>query len=52
MRARPLVFCLVVLLVLAGATPAAAHTVMAGADLRIAQTIAGTELTVRRVGPL
>ncbi|MEU6797612.1 hypothetical protein ABZ907_38465 [Nonomuraea wenchangensis] len=29
-----------------GASPAAAHNVSAGADLRIAQTIAGTELTV------
>ncbi|MEV0390636.1 hypothetical protein [Nonomuraea sp. NPDC050643] len=37
---------LVVALVLLLATPAAAHNVMAGADLRIAQTIAGTELTV------
>ncbi|MCG5215606.1 hypothetical protein [Streptosporangium sp. KLBMP 9127] len=40
------VLCLVALLVLASATPAAAHVVTAGADLRIAQTIAGTELTV------
>ncbi|TMR97914.1 hypothetical protein [Nonomuraea basaltis] len=38
--------CLVAVLVLACATPAAAHNVSAGADLRIAQTIAGTELTV------
>jgi hypothetical protein len=38
--------CLVAVLVLAGASPAAAHNVSAGADLRIAQTIAGTELTV------
>ncbi len=29
-----------------GASPAAAHNVSAGADLRLAQTIAGTELTV------
>ncbi|MFI7439157.1 hypothetical protein [Nonomuraea indica] len=35
-----------VLLLLPGAAPAAAHNVTAGADLRIAQTIAGTELTV------
>ncbi|NRQ38645.1 hypothetical protein HII36_43505 [Nonomuraea sp. NN258] len=40
------VLCLAVLLVLVGAAPAAAHNVTAGADLRIAQTIAGTELTV------
>ena len=40
------VLCLVAVLVLAGAAPAAAHNVTAGADLRIAQTIAGTELTV------
>jgi hypothetical protein len=40
------VLCLVAVLVLACATPAAAHNVSAGADLRIAQTIAGTELTV------
>ncbi|WP_188195336.1 hypothetical protein [Nonomuraea sp. SYSU D8015] len=38
--------CLVAVLVLACASPAAAHNVSAGADLRIAQTIAGTELTV------
>ncbi|MFI7707878.1 hypothetical protein [Nonomuraea sp. NPDC049480] len=40
--------CLVVALVpvLVCAAPAAAHNVSAGADLRIAQTIAGTELTV------
>ncbi|MCK2215544.1 hypothetical protein MF672_017380 [Actinomadura sp. ATCC 31491] len=37
---------LAAVLVLAAAAPAAAHTVSAGADLRIAQTIAGTELTV------
>ncbi|SDK61562.1 hypothetical protein [Nonomuraea jiangxiensis] len=46
MRARLLAAFLLVLLVSAGAAPAAAHTVMAGADLRFAQTIAGTELTV------
>ncbi|MFG3441513.1 hypothetical protein ACGF0J_30070 [Nonomuraea sp. NPDC047897] len=34
------------LLVSAGAAPAAAHNLTAGTDLRIAQTIAGTELTV------
>ncbi|TDD19683.1 hypothetical protein [Nonomuraea diastatica] len=38
--------CLAAVLVLAPAAPAAAHTVTAGADLRIAQTIAGAELTV------
>ncbi|MEO3884492.1 hypothetical protein [Nonomuraea sp. B5E05] len=38
--------CLAAVLVLASAAPAAAHTVTAGADLRIAQTIAGAELTV------
>ncbi|MGW0808599.1 hypothetical protein [Nonomuraea sp. NPDC002799] len=38
--------CLAAFLVLAGAAPAAAHNVTAGADLRIAQTIAGAELTV------
>ncbi|WP_336206148.1 hypothetical protein [Nonomuraea sp. LPB2021202275-12-8] len=38
--------CLAVALVVAFAAPAAAHNVTAGADLRIAQTIAGTELTV------
>ncbi|MEW9550594.1 hypothetical protein [Nonomuraea sp. NPDC050783] len=37
---------LAAVLVLAGAAPAAAHNVSAGAELRIAQTIAGTELTV------
>ena len=40
------VLCLVAVLTLAGAAPAAAHNVTAGADLRIAQTIAGTELTI------
>lgn len=40
------VVCLVAVLLLAGAAPAAAHNVTAGADLRFAQTIAGTELTV------
>ncbi|MFC4116333.1 hypothetical protein [Nonomuraea zeae] len=40
------VLCLVAVLVLACATPAAAHNVAAGTDLRIAQTIAGAELTV------
>ncbi|MEU6715745.1 hypothetical protein ABZ897_30135 [Nonomuraea sp. NPDC046802] len=40
------VVVLVVFLVVASAAPAAAHNVTAGADLRIAQTIAGTELTV------
>ncbi|NUR91049.1 MAG: hypothetical protein HOY71_43835, partial [Nonomuraea sp.] len=40
------VLCLAVVLLLAGAAPAAAHNVSAGADLRFAQTIAGTELTV------
>ncbi|HEX4813906.1 MAG TPA: hypothetical protein VFV66_14260 [Nonomuraea sp.] len=39
-------FCLVCVLVLSCAAPAAAHNVSAGADLRIAQTIAGMELTV------
>ncbi|TMR25325.1 hypothetical protein ETD86_01675 [Nonomuraea turkmeniaca] len=38
--------CLVVVLVLLCAAPAAAHNVSAGADLRIAQTIAGMEVTV------
>ncbi|TDD48898.1 hypothetical protein E1286_14915 [Nonomuraea terrae] len=38
--------CLVAVLLLAMAAPAAAHNVTAGADLRIAQTIAGAELTV------
>ncbi|MET7331775.1 hypothetical protein [Nonomuraea sp. NPDC005650] len=38
--------CLVGLLVLMLASPAAAHDVKAGADLRIAQTIAGAELTL------
>ncbi|MFI7635105.1 hypothetical protein [Nonomuraea sp. NPDC049400] len=38
--------CLVGLLVVALASPAAAHDVKAGADLRIAQTIAGAELTL------
>ncbi|MGN9847294.1 hypothetical protein ACTMTI_55380 [Nonomuraea sp. H19] len=37
---------LVVVLVLVCAAPAAAHNVGAGADLRIAQTIAGAEVTV------
>ncbi|MFI6924646.1 hypothetical protein ACIBIZ_32210 [Nonomuraea spiralis] len=40
------VLCLAVVLLLAGAVPAAAHNVAAGADLRFAQTIAGAELTV------
>ncbi|MEU7852312.1 hypothetical protein [Nonomuraea sp. NPDC049141] len=40
------VLCLAAVLMLAGAAPAAAHNVSAGADLRIAQTIAGTELAV------
>ncbi|NUS06986.1 MAG: hypothetical protein HOV97_31005, partial [Nonomuraea sp.] len=40
------VVCLAVVLLMAGAAPAAAHNVTAGADLRFAQTIAGTELTV------
>jgi hypothetical protein len=40
------VFCLVLVLVLVSAAPAAAHNLTAGADLRVAQTIAGTELTV------
>ncbi|MEV0612563.1 hypothetical protein AB0I81_04495 [Nonomuraea sp. NPDC050404] len=40
------VLCLVAVLVLAMASPAAAHNVTAGADLRIAQTIAGAEVTV------
>ncbi|MFG1755246.1 hypothetical protein [Streptosporangium sandarakinum] len=39
-------FCLAVLLVVVSASPAAAHDVRAGADLRIAQTIAGAELTL------
>lgn len=38
--------CLVVALLLLSAAPAAAHNVSAGADLRVAQTIAGAELTV------
>ncbi|MEQ4717618.1 hypothetical protein [Nonomuraea sp. B19D2] len=38
--------CLVGLLVVVLASPAAAHDVKAGADLRIAQTIAGAELTL------
>ncbi|MEV4177967.1 hypothetical protein [Nonomuraea sp. NPDC049709] len=38
--------CLAAVLVLALAAPAAAHNVTAGADLRIAQTIAGAEVTV------
>ncbi|GGP91795.1 hypothetical protein [Streptosporangium pseudovulgare] len=38
--------CLAVLLVVTSASPAAAHDVRAGADLRIAQTIAGAELTL------
>lgn len=52
------ILCLTLVLLLATASPAAAHNVIAGADLRIAQTIAGAELTVviqgtRRVpGPL
>lgn len=37
---------LVGLLLVALASPAAAHTVKAGADLRVAQTIAGAELTL------
>ncbi|NUW37704.1 hypothetical protein HTZ77_40810 [Nonomuraea sp. SMC257] len=40
------VLCLAAALVLVLATPAAAHNVTAGADLRIAQTIAGAEVTV------
>ncbi|MBT2230526.1 hypothetical protein [Nonomuraea sp. NEAU-A123] len=40
------VLLLVAVLTLAGAAPAAAHNVTAGADLRIAQTIAGAELTI------
>ncbi|MFI7151842.1 hypothetical protein ACIBO2_43580 [Nonomuraea sp. NPDC050022] len=40
------VLCLAAVLMLAGAAPAAAHNVTVGADLRIAQTIAGTELTI------
>jgi hypothetical protein len=40
------VLCLAAVLTLAGAAPAAAHNVKAGADLRIAQTIAGAELTI------
>ncbi|MEU4230452.1 hypothetical protein AB0F17_39700 [Nonomuraea sp. NPDC026600] len=40
------VLCLAAVLTLAGAAPAAAHNVTAGADLRIAQTIAGAELTI------
>jgi hypothetical protein len=40
------VFLLVAAFLVAFATPAAAHNVSAGADLRIAQTIAGTEVTV------
>ncbi|MBF8191395.1 hypothetical protein ITP53_37995 [Nonomuraea sp. K274] len=40
------VLCLVAALVLLCATPAAAHNVTAGADLRFAQTIAGAEITV------
>ncbi|MEU9831295.1 hypothetical protein AB0D67_07090 [Streptosporangium sp. NPDC048047] len=39
-------FCLAVLLTMASASPAVAHDVRAGADLRIAQTIAGAELTL------
>ncbi|UBU17408.1 hypothetical protein [Nonomuraea gerenzanensis] len=38
--------CLAAVLVLALAAPASAHNVTAGADLRIAQTIAGAEITV------
>ncbi|MGJ6968294.1 hypothetical protein ACSDR0_40950 [Streptosporangium sp. G11] len=40
------VLCLAAALVLVLAVPAAAHNVTAGADLRIAQTIAGAEVTV------
>ncbi|NUW45955.1 hypothetical protein [Nonomuraea rhodomycinica] len=40
------VLCLAAALVLALAAPAAAHNVTAGADLRVAQTIAGAEVTV------
>ncbi|MBN6057189.1 hypothetical protein JYK22_35020, partial [Nonomuraea sp. RK-328] len=40
------VLCLAAALVLAMAAPAAAHSVRAGADLRISQTIAGAEVTV------
>ncbi|MGV9596394.1 hypothetical protein ACWDR1_07000 [Streptosporangium sandarakinum] len=38
--------CLAALLVVASTSPAVAHDVRAGADLRIAQTIAGAELTL------
>ncbi|MFC7108110.1 hypothetical protein ACFQQB_51515 [Nonomuraea rubra] len=38
--------CLAAVLVVALAVPAGAHNVTAGADLRIAQTIAGAEVTV------
>ncbi|GGK85632.1 hypothetical protein Ppa06_45190 [Planomonospora parontospora subsp. parontospora] len=38
--------CLAAVLVLVRPVPAEAHVVAAGADLRVAQTIAGTELTV------
>ncbi|WP_043639535.1 hypothetical protein [Nonomuraea candida] len=40
------VLCLAAVLVLVMAAPAVAHNVTAGADLRIAQTIAGAEVTV------
>ncbi|GAA1651460.1 hypothetical protein GCM10009733_055650 [Nonomuraea maheshkhaliensis] len=40
------VLCLVAVLVVGTAAPAAAHNVTVGADLRIAQTIAGAEVTV------
>lgn len=40
------VLCLVAVLVVGTAVPAAAHNVTVGADLRIAQTIAGAEVTV------
>ncbi|WP_449064997.1 hypothetical protein, partial [Planomonospora algeriensis] len=40
------IVCLAAVLVLARPAPAEAHVVAAGADLRVAQTIAGTELTV------
>ncbi|MEU8356606.1 hypothetical protein AB0C27_11405 [Nonomuraea sp. NPDC048882] len=40
------VLCLIAVLVVGTAVPAAAHNVTVGADLRIAQTIAGAEVTV------
>ncbi|MFC4063144.1 hypothetical protein ACFOWE_33105 [Planomonospora corallina] len=51
-RARPVrllpvwIACLAAVLVTVFPAPAEAHVVAAGADLRVAQTIAGTELTV------